>query len=257
MIDILGLAGLFIAGLAAGAVNSVAGGGTLISFPSLVAYGQSEIVSNATNTAALWPGSLSSSIGYRKDTPLQRGLLAILIAPSFVGGLLGAAILVITPLKVFKTVVPLLVLFATLLFAFRGTITSKLRGPNRSEHVSTKARIWGFFFQLFVATYGGYFGAGTGILMLGSLSIMGLRDIHKMNAIKTALAAIINCTAFVFFALKGLVAWYLAFVVGAGAIVGGYVGSRSAKRANTRVLQLIVVAIGAVVSAWLFIKAVS
>jgi uncharacterized membrane protein YfcA len=258
MIDIIGLVGLFLAGLAAGAVNSVAGGGTLISFPSLVAYGQSEIVSNATNTAALWPGSLSSSIGYRKDTPLQRSLLALLIVPSFVGGLLGAAILVITPLKVFKTVVPLLVLFATLLFAFRGTIASKLQGPNRSEeHVSKKARSWGFFFQLFVATYGGYFGAGIGILMLGSFSIMGLRDIHKMNAIKTTLTALINCTAFIFFALKGLVAWYLALVVGVGAIVGGYGGARSAKRVNTRVLQLMVVMIGVVVSAWLLIKAVS
>lgn len=258
MIDVIGLVGLFIAGLAAGAVNSVAGGGTLISFPSLVAYGQSEIVSNATNTAALWPGSLSSSIGYRKDTPLQRSLLATLIVPSFVGGLLGAVIFVITPLKVFKIVVPFLVLFATLLFAFRNTITKSLRGPNHSdEYVSTKGRIWGFFFQLFVATYGGYFGAGIGILMLGSFSIMGLRDIHKMNAIKTTLTALINCTAFVFFALKGLVAWYLALVVGAGAIIGGYAGARSAKHVNTRALQLIVVVIGVVVSAWLFIKAIS
>ena len=255
--DIFGLAGIFVAGIIAGGINSVAGGGTLISFPSLVAFGESPIVSNATNTAALWPGSLSSAIGYRKDTPLQTGLLVTLLIPSFIGGILGAWILVSTPPGIFNIVVPFLVLFATLLFAFRDHITRKLRhNKSDNEYVSTGSRIWGFFFQLFVATYGGYFGAGIGILMLGSLSIMGLRDIHKMNAIKTPLAAIINCTAFVLFAVKGLVAWDLAIVLGLGAILGGYLGARSAKRVNPRLLQAFVVVIGLVVSAWLLFKVI-
>ena len=255
MADILGLAGIFVAGILAGAINSVAGGGTLISFPSLVAFGESQIVSNATNTAALWPGSLSSAIGYRKDTPMPAGLLATLLIPSFIGGILGAWILVSTPPGIFNIVVPFLVLFATLLFAFRDHITRKFRRNNSNEeYVSTGSRIWGFFFQLFVATYGGYFGAGIGILMLGSLSIMGLQDIHKMNAIKTPLAALINCTAFVLFAVKGLVAWDLALVLGLGAILGGYVGARSAKHLNPRILQVFVVVIGLVVSAWLLFK---
>jgi len=245
-----------VAGVVAGAINSVAGGGTLISFPSLVAFGESQIVSNATNTAALWPGSLSSAIGYRKDTPIPLGLLATLLIPSFIGGILGAWILVSTPPGIFNIIVPFLVLFATLLFAFRDHITRKFkRNDSDEENISTGGRVWGFFFQLFVATYGGYFGAGIGILMLGSLSIMGLRDIHKMNAIKTPLAALINCTAFVLFALKGLVAWDLALVLCLGAIAGGYVGARSAKRLNPRVLQIFVVTIGLVVSAWLLLKA--
>jgi len=257
MTDILGLVGIFFAGIIAGAINSVAGGGTLISFPSLVAFGESQIVSNATNTAALWPGSLSSAIGYRKDTPLQAGLLTTLLIPSFIGGILGAWILVSTPPGIFNIVVPFLVLFATLLFAFRDHITRKFRRDNSDEeHLSTGSRIWGFFFQLFVATYGGYFGAGIGILMLGSLSIMGLRDIHKMNAIKTPLAAIINCTAFILFAIKGLVAWDLALVLGLGAILGGYVGARSAKHVNPRILQALVVMIGIIVSAWLLYKVI-
>ncbi|HUO41587.1 MAG TPA: sulfite exporter TauE/SafE family protein [Methylomirabilota bacterium] len=258
MTDVFGLAGIFVAGIIAGAINSVAGGGTLISFPSLVAFGESQIVSNATNTAALWPGSLSSAIGYRKDTPLQSGLLATLLIPSFVGGILGAWILVVTPPGIFNIVVPFLVLFATLLFAFRDHITRRFRRNNSSEEedLSVGSRVWGFFFQLFVATYGGYFGAGIGILMLGSLSIMGLRDIHKMNAIKTPLAAIINCTAFVLFAVKGLVAWDLALILGLGAILGGYVGARSAKRVNPRVLQTFVVVIGLIVSAWLLFKVI-
>jgi len=257
MTDILGLAGIFVAGIIAGGINSVAGGGTLISFPSLVAFGELPIVSNATNTAALWPGSLSSAIGYRKDTPLQTGLLATLLIPSFIGGILGAWILVSTPPGIFNIVVPFLVLFATLLFAFRDHITRKLRHNNSdNEYLSMGSKIWGFFFQLFVATYGGYFGAGIGILMLGSLSIMGLRDIHKMNAIKTPLAAIINCTAFVLFAIKGLVAWDLALALCLGAILGGYLGARSAKRVNPRLLQAFVVVTGLVVSAWLVFKVI-
>jgi hypothetical protein len=186
---------------------------------------------------------------------LQAGLLATLLIPSFIGGILGAWILVSTPPGIFSIVVPFLVLFATLLFAFRDHITRKFK-HNNSDNVSTESRIWGFFFQLFVATYGGYFGAGIGILMLGSLSIMGLRDIHKMNAIKTPLAAIINCTAFVLFAIKGLVAWDLAIVLGLGAILGGYFGARSAKCVNPRLLQAFVVVIGLVVSAWLVFKAI-
>ena len=257
MAGIFGLVGIFVAGILAGAINSVAGGGTLISFPSLVAFGESQIVSNATNTAALWPGSLSSTIGYRKDTPLQVGLLLTLLIPSFLGGIFGAWILVSTPPGIFNIVVPFLVLFATLLFAFKDYITRKLRrGTINSEYVSTGSRIWGFFFQLFVATYGGYFGAGIGILMLGSLSIMGLQDIHKMNAIKTALAALINITAFVLFAVKGLVAWDLALVVGLGAILGGYAGARTAKHMDTRILQSFVVVIGLIVSAWLLFKVI-
>jgi uncharacterized membrane protein YfcA len=257
MNNVFGLVALFMAGVIAGAINSVAGGGTLISFPSLVAFGESQIVANATNTAALWPGSLSSAIGYGKDTPVQTGLLLTLLIPSFLGGLLGAVILVSTPPGIFSMVVPFLVLFATLLFAFRDHITRKFRHDNSDkEYVSTSSRIWGFFFQLFVATYGGYFGAGIGILMLGSLSIMGLRDIHKMNAIKTSLATLINVTAFVLLAVKGLVAWDLALVVGLGAILGGYAGARSAKRVNIRVLSILVVLVGLIVSGWLLFKVI-
>lgn len=255
MSDLIGLAGLFFAGMAAGAINSVAGGGTLISFPSLVAFGQPEIISNATNTAAMWPGSLSSALGYRKDTSVQRGLFITLAIPSLIGGLLGAVILVITPAETFKRVVPFLVLFATLVLASRDILARRFGGnPTGEEGVTTVGRIWGAISQLLVATYGGYFGAGIGILMLGSFSLMGLRDIHKMNAIKTPLGAIINVTAFVFFALKGLVVWPLAILMTAGSIIGGYGGARSAKRVNPGLLHFCVVAVGLLVSSWFFVK---
>jgi hypothetical protein len=119
----------------------------------------------------------------------------LLVVPSIVGGLLGAVILVVTPESVFRLVVPILILFATCLFAARNSISKKLAVRSQQNKISLKGRVWGFFFQLFVAAYGGYFGAGIGILMLGSLGVMGLRDVHVMNAIKTALAAIINVTS--------------------------------------------------------------
>jgi uncharacterized membrane protein YfcA len=251
----VGLVGLFFAGLVAGAINSVAGGGTLISFPSLVAFGEPEIISNATNTAALWPRSLSSALGYRKDTSIDRGLLMTLTIPSLIGGLLGAMILVVTPAETFKLLVPFLVLFATLVFALREIFLGKLEDVHpREEHVTIVGRVSGFLFQLFIATYWGYFGAGIGILMLGSLSLMGLRDIHRINAIKTPLAAIINLAAFAFFALEGFVVWPLMILMTSGSVIGGYGGARLAKRANPRFLSLFVVIVGLMVSGWFFIR---
>jgi len=254
MIEIVELAGLFLAAVVAGAINSVAGGGTLISFPSLVAFGEPEIISNATNTAALWPGSVSSAIGYRKFTHVNRTLLTFLIVPSIIGGLVGAVILVVTPESLFKLVVPFLILFATILFAARNFISRKLAMKTTEETVTRSGKVWGFFFQLFVAAYGGYFGAGIGILMLGSLSVMGLRDVHVMNAIKTPLQAIINLTAFLFFALKGLVVWPLAFLMAVGAIIGGFVGARSAKHIKQSYLQAFIIAVGLIITTWFLLR---
>jgi uncharacterized membrane protein YfcA len=239
----------------AGAVNSVAGGGTLISFPSLVAFGETEIVANATNTAAIWTGSLSGAIGYKKDTFVDRSLLCTLLVPSLIGGLLGAFVLVITPESVFVVVVPFLVLFATLLFASRGLFSQKLSNIADQGQVSVKGRIGGAMFQFFVAIYGGYFGAGIGILMIASLSAMGLRDIHKINALKTPLGAVVNVTAFVFFAFKGLVVWPLAIIMVLGNVIGGYGGARLAKRVNQRLIAYGIVGTGLLVSAWLLSRA--
>jgi len=244
---IIALAGLFLAAAVAGALNAVAGGGSLISFPALVAFGQPPILANATNTAALWPGTLSSAVAYSRDTKIYRDLLMTLLIPSLVGGFLGALALVSTPPELFNAIVPFLVLGATLLFAFRDPFTRWLRLGNGEEKVGTGGRVWGFLFQLFVATYGGYFGAGIGILMLGSLSVMGLRDIHRMNGLKTILGTLINVIAFTFFAIKGP-------VMAAGAIIGGYVGARTAKRVDPQAIRIFVIIVGLFVSAWLFLR---
>lgn len=254
----IALIGLFFAGMIAGAINSVAGGGTLISFPSLVASGVPAIAANATNTAAMWPGSLSSALAYSRETKPDRALVLALLLPSAIGGLLGAFALVITPPQLFDKVVPFLVLFATVLFAGRGLVDRMAKSATSGEEqVSTLGRVWGFLFQLFVATYGGYFGAGIGILMLASLSVMGFRDIHRMNALKTILATLINLIAFFFFALRGLVVWHIAILMTVGTIIGGYGGARLARRVDQNLLRAFVVTVGLVVSAWLFYKALA
>jgi len=246
--------GLFVAAMIAGVINSVAGGGSLISFPALIAFNVPSVPANATNTAARWPGTLGSAYAYSRDTKLYRDLVVPLIIPSALGGLLGAFVLVITPPEWFDRIVPFLVLFATLLFAFRDQFNRLFKLGGSEERVSALGRVWGFLFQLFVATYGGYFGAGIGILMLGSLSVMGLRDIHRMNGLKTILGTMINVIAFIFFALKGLVVWHLALWMTIGAIIGGYVGARTAKRVDQRYIRAFVIAVGLFVSVWLFVK---
>jgi uncharacterized membrane protein YfcA len=253
MTHILAALGLVVAAFVAGAINSVAGGGSLISFPALVAFGQPAILANATSTAALWPGSLSSALAYRRHTGVNRSLLLTLTLPSVLGGLLGAFALVHTPPALFDHVVPYLVLFATALFALRDWIARwtgiKARGE---EEVGTLGHLWGFVFQFGVAVYGGYFGAGIGILMLASLSIMGLRDIHRMNALKTILGTLMNVIAFGFFAASGLVVWPLALLMAVGAIAGGYLGARMALHIDQRALRAFVIVVGLVVSVWLF-----
>jgi uncharacterized membrane protein YfcA len=252
--NILRIIGVFLAGTFAGAVNSVAGGGSLISFPALVAFGLPAIAANATNTAAVWPGSLSSAIAYSRDIKPDRQLLLTLLFPSLAGGLLGAIVLVITPPALFNRVVPFLVLFATLLFASRDVVDRLIKRGNEEQPISLLGRIWGFLFQLFVATYGGYFGAGIGILMLGSFSIMGMRDIHKMNGVKTIIATLINVIAFIYFALRGLVDWPIAAVMAVGTVAGGFAGARLARRIDQRLLRIFIILVGLAVSVWLYLK---
>ncbi len=252
---ILGLVGLFLAALFGGAVNAIAGGGSLIAFPALVAFGVPTIVANATNTASLWPGSLGSVFGFWEEVTQQKKLLLFLLIPSLIGGLLGAFILVSTPEAVFKRVVPFLVLFATLLFAGRDWITRAFGAKSDGEeHISLAGGLWGFLFQVAIATYGGYFGAAQSIMMMASFSIMGLRDIHRINGLKTAMALSINGIALILFAYRGIVNWPLGILMGAGAIIGGFAAARISKRVDQKLLRQVVIVIGLLVTVWLFLR---
>ena len=242
---------ILAAGVAAGAINSIAGGGTLISFPALMWIGRDPIVANATNAVALWPGSLSAAYGYRRELSTIRRWLLVLIVPSLIGGAFGSWLLLRTPSSTFEKLVPFLILGATILLALQEIITRHLPAPTRH----TRGHMAGIFvFQLLVATYGGYFGAGMGILMLAALGLLGLTDLHQMNGLKNVLAVAINGIAAIYFSLANAVAWNDVLVMTTGSIVGGYVGARVARRLGRRFVRAAVVVIGLFMTIVLFLE---
>lgn len=254
--DLAHLIPLGLVAFCAGIINSIAGGGSLLTFPTLIAFGMPALTANATNTAAVWPGTLSSVYAYRRDFPSDRALAVSLFAASVLGGVLGALVLVRTPPALFIKLTPFLVLFGTLVFAARAHISARVKKMAERANVGTGwGRAAGFAFQFLVATYGGYFGAGAGLLMLGALGLMGIRDIHSMNAIKTALASLFNGIALLLFALSGLVVWPVALVMGGCNILGGYVGAKGARRLNQQAAGRVIVVLGFAAALWLFAKA--
>jgi uncharacterized membrane protein YfcA len=212
-------------------------------------------LANTTNNAALWPGSIAGMIGFWDEVKRARKLVAFLAVPSLIGGILGAVILANTPPEVFQRLTPFLILFATLLFAAGDRITRLVRrGASQQDQITTGGRVLGFLFQLGIATYGGFFGAGQSIMMMAAFSIMGVRDIHEINGIKTASAVIVNGVALLVFISQGLIIWNLAIWMGVGAILGGYLAARISKRINQRILRWTVIAIGLIVAAVLFLR---
>jgi len=244
-----------LATLAAGAINAIAGGGTLLSFPALLWIGRSAIAANATNSVALWPGSLAGALGFRNEVQtLSRWLLWLMI-PSLAGGAIGALLLLHTPEKLFTQIVPWLILGATVLLAGQELIAKRLRSlTSANEHPSRGWIVFAFTFQLFVAIYGGYFGAGQGILMLASLGLIGLTDLHQMNGLKNLLATCINGVAAILFAISGKVLWRDAAIMTVAAIAGGYLGARVARRLGRKFVRFAVVTIGFVMTIALFLK---
>ena len=239
----MGLFTAVFAACVAGAVNSVAGGGTLLTFPALVWVGVPALTANATNTVALWPGAVGSVWGYRRELLATDRRVFALVVPSLLGGLAGAVLLHVTPPSVFERLVPWLILFATCIFLFQEPIQKRfdLRDAHeaRSHWLS-----WTMLFQFAVGVYGGYFGAGIGILMLAALSLIGHTDIHQMNGVKCLLAGAVNGIAALYFSLAGLVVWPYALLMAGGAILGGIVGSGLARRVGRTAVRRIVLVSG-------------
>lgn len=239
----------------AGALNAVAGGGSFITFPALLFTHLPAIPANATNTAAVWPGSVASAVAYRKELhPDARRVLWPLVGMCFVGALLGAHILLHTPPATFVKLIPWLLLSATILFAASDKITSWVRS---SENSGARSRAWivgGFVLQLVIAMYVGYFGAGAGILILALLALMGQRDIHTMNGMKTVLVSVANAVALGTFIVAGIVVWPQALLMVAGSMIGGYGGAAFARKTKQIYVRRAVIVIGLSMSAYFFYR---
>jgi uncharacterized membrane protein YfcA len=245
--------GLLASAAAAGVINAVAGGGTLVTFPTLLLFGSAYKVANATSTTALFLGTAGGVFGYRRQLAAVKPWLFRFVPVSILGGYAGSWLLTHTSDQAFARIVPFLLLFATILFLSQGLLR---RAAGLRERAPGRAAIWGgIAFQLGVAVYGGYFGAGIGILMLASLGLIGLSDIHEMNALKTVLASLINLVATVVFMAAGLVDWPRAGVMTLGALLGYYVGSHFAQRIPQAWVRRIITVIGFVLSAATFYKA--
>lgn len=237
---------LCLAAMAAGAVNSVAGGGTLLSFPPLLrvfaGLENAGVLANATSTVALMPGSLAGGFGYRKEVRECRALILRLLIPSVLGGAVGSLLVTRLPPSVFATLVPWLILTAAGLFVIQGPIKRLVKQTHGPPGPMTVVAV--ILGQFLVAVYGGYFGAGIGILMLSILPFMGTENIHQTNAAKTVLAALINGVTVIIFIAEGVVVWHYALAMAVAAIIGGYLGAHFARKLPTVYVRALVIVIG-------------
>lgn len=235
-------------------MNAVAGGGSFVSFPTLLFTGVPAVPANATNTVALWSGLAFSGGAFRHHLRVRRAVLLTLTGVSLVGGTIGAILLLHTPAQTFLRVLPWLMLAATLLFIFG----RKLVRPSTShaEHrISVKTIVFGAFFQLLVAIYGGYFGGGMGIVMLAMLTAFGMADIHEMNALKIVLSSSTNGIAVIVFIASRAVYWRQAIVMIVGASIGGYFGARYSLRLSQKWVRGFVITVGSVMTVYFFVRA--
>jgi hypothetical protein len=250
----LHLAFAAFAALLAGFINSVAGGGTLITFPTLLALGLPAVIANATNTVAIWPGSLGSLWGFRREFGQTDAKMRWMVIPSLVGGAAGALLLRFTPPSVFEKLVPFLILFATLIFTARAPIQKLIRSAHPEAHRTTKWFVSALVFQLFVGLYGGYFGAGIGIMMLSALSILGMTDLLKMNALTSLYALCINGVAALLFIWAKMIFWPYVLVMAIASIVGGYGAAGIARKIGSDRLRWFVIVVGFSISGMLFYR---
>jgi len=236
-------------------MNAVAGGGSFITFPSLLFTHIPAIPANATNTAAVWPGSVAGAVAYRKVLNRETWrMLWPLIIMCFAGALLGAHVLLHTPPETFVKLIPWLLLCATILFASSRKITVWIQSRKNGD---PRSRTWiagGFALQLVIAMYVGYFGAGAGILILALLALIGQRNIHTMNGMKTVLVSVANAVALGTFIVHGIVVWPQALIMIAGSLIGGYGGAHLAQKMRQVYVRRTVIAIGLGMSIYFFIR---
>jgi uncharacterized membrane protein YfcA len=240
----LHLLAAFSAAFISGAINSVAGGGSMISFPVLIAIGIPPIIANATNTVGIWPGAIGSLWGFRPEMAKIPKSYYWLLVPAIVGSVAGAILLRYTSASFFEKIVPGLILFATVMFIIAPPIRERLQKKSTSNEVSIGRIVFVFFLQICVSIYGGYFGAGMSILMLSILSIIGMTDMLVMAATTSVLSLAINGVAGVIFSISGLIDWPIAITMAVGAILGGYGAAGIARRVGGLWIRRLVILVG-------------
>ena len=246
---------LFAVAVIAGAMNSVAGGGSFLALPALFFAGVTPIVANATSTAVLWPGSLSSLIAYRRELAATPGKwLLLLSAVSLAGGFAGAVLLVRTSDTSFMRLLPWLMLVAAVTFTFGGRLRRARPALAAASPAPPDRMMLVCVLQFVLSIYGGYFGGGMGFMMLAAFSLAGMVHIHEMNALKTLLGVAINGLALLTFVVSGTVAWRFAAVMIAGSIVGGYSGAALARTIDPRWIRVLVIVIGWTMTIYFFVR---
>ncbi len=233
-----------LAAIAGGAVNAVAGGGTLITFPMLTAIGVPAVSANVTNTVALSPGYLGGTYAQRTDLNGQEARLRLLVPVAVLGGLAGGVLLLATGEELFRELVPFLILGASALLLFQDAIRARVVRRLSERAGSDPSAMWVAVPAFAASVYGGYFGAGLGVILLAVLGLVLEDSLTRINALKQGLSFCVNVTAAVFFLFSGKVVWSAALVMAIGALIGGSVGGRLAGRMRAELLRRIVVAIG-------------
>ena len=246
-------------GFAAGAVNAIAGGGTFFSFPAMLAVGLPPVAANASNSVALWPGSLSGAWAYRQELARYKRYLVPMGIASFLGGAAGGLLLLAAGDARFSALIPWLLAFATALFAFSPQLSAALKkmrpaGAKKTNTEHGAGSPMGWFVQLLVSIYGGFFGAGMGILMMASLAIGGHEDVQHINALKNLLSAVIYSVTVMTFIVAGAVSWPHTLVMVITATLGGYWGARMARKIQGPWLRRMVIAVGSALTVYYFYK---
>jgi uncharacterized membrane protein YfcA len=241
------------AGFAAGAINAIAGGGSLVSFPALVASGLPTLSANVTNTVAVWPGYLGGTVGYRRELTDQRERAVALGVTSVIGAAIGSVVLLVTDDELFDLVVPFLVVLSAALVACQPKAADLVRRRAGSAPTSGQLGWWTHLSVFLAAAYGAYFGGGLGVILLAVLGIFVHDSLQRLNALKSLLSLVINSLALAVFALFGPVDWRSVAVIAPASLLGGYVGARLARRVPANLLRGLIVVLGFVVAVWLWI----
>lgn len=244
---------LFSTAFIAGGLNAVAGGGSFITFPTLIFTGISPIAANATNNTALWVAALASAGAYRKDLHIERRDFLLLCAVSLLGGIIGSVALLYTSPDVFEKLIPYLLLLATLVFTFGEPLKKWLQRQSQNTSPESVPLFNLVIAQLAIAIYGGFFGAGLGILMLATLTFLGIKSIHTMNAFKTFLGSCINGIAIIPFIFAGAIAWHQAILMAVGASLGGYLIAHYSRKIEAQLIRKFVIVVAFSMTLYFFI----